>query len=102
MVYKLRFVQTYDKMDEAAFLALEKKFIELEEKSANLKRGRRYVSVIGKEAVNTMIWEAEYDSMEEAVKALKTIQENPEHDALLEKQICFMRDSYVELYQQIG
>jgi len=53
-------------------------------------------------AVNTMIWEAEYDSMEEAVNALKIIQENPEHDALLEKQICFMRDSYVELYQQIG
>ena len=94
MVYKMRFVQSYDKRDEAAFLALEKRFIELEEKTENLKKGRRYVSV--------MVWEAEYDSMEEAVRALKAIQENPEHDALLEKQVCFMRDSYVELYQQIG
>ena len=102
MVYKMRFVQSYDKRDEAAFLALEKSFIELEEKTENLKKGRRYVSVMGREAVNTMIWEAEYDSMEEAVRALKAIQENPEHDALLEKQVCFMRDSYVELYQQIG
>lgn len=102
MVYKMRFVQTFDKKDEAAFLALEKKFIQLEEKTSNMKNGRRYVPVMGKEAVNTMIWEAEYDSAEEAMDALNIIQENPEHDELLEEQICYMRDSYVELYRQIG
>lgn len=81
---------------------MEKEVYRVGREINGFKKGRRYVSVIGKEPVNTMIWEAEYDSMEEAVNALKTIQENPEHDVLLEKQICFMRDSYVELYQQIG
>lgn len=32
MVYKMRFVQNYDKKDEAAFLALEKRFIEVRRK----------------------------------------------------------------------
>lgn len=102
MGYKMRFVQTYDKGDAAEFLDLEKTFIELEEKTPNMKKGRRYVSVIGKEPTNTMIWEAEYDTMEEAVKALQIIESNSDHDKLLADQIKYMRDAYVEIYRQIG
>lgn len=48
-----------------------------------------------------MIWEAEYDTMEEAVRVLETLDQNCEHDELLENQIKYMRDTYVELYQQM-
>ena len=101
MVYKLRFVQYFDKSDTEAFWKWEKKFVELEEKTPELKVGKRYAPIIGREPTNTMIWEAEYDTMEEAVRVLETLDQNSEHDKLLENQIKYMRDTYVELYQQM-
>lgn len=101
MAYKLRFVQYFDKSDTEAFWKWEKKFVELEEKTPELKVGRRYAPIIGREPTNTMIWEAEYDTMEEAVRVLETLDQNSEHDELLENQIKYMRDTYVELYQQM-
>lgn len=101
MVYKLRFVQYFDKSDTEAFWKWEKKFVELEEKTPELKVGKRFAPVIGREPTNTMIWEAEYATMEEAVRVLETLEQNSEHDELLENQIKYMRDTYVELYQQV-
>ena len=100
MVYKLRFVQTFDKSNEKVFWDWEKKFVELEEKTPELKRGNRYVPVIGREPTNTMIWEAEYDSLEEAMSVIGLLENNDEHDTLLQQQIAYMRDAYVELYRQ--
>lgn len=101
MVYKLRFVQNFDKSNADVFLTLEKKFIELEKKTPEMKVGKRYMPVIGKEPTNTMIWEAEYDTAEEAFEALRIIENSDEHDALLEEQIRYMRDAYVELYKSL-
>ena len=101
MVYKMRFVQYFDKRDSDSFLTLEKKFIQLEEKTPEMKAGRRYISVIGREPTNTMVWEAEFDSMEDAITALKVIEDNSEHDDLLDEQIQFMRDTYVEIYKEL-
>lgn len=101
MVYKMRFVQYFDKKDSTAFLQLEKEFIRLEEKTPDMKNGRRYIPVIGREPTNTMIWEAEFESMEAAIMALKVIEESGEHDELLDKQIEFMRDTYVEIYKEL-
>ena len=61
MAYKMRFVQTFDKANSERFLELEKGFVALEKKTPEMKVGRRYVPVVGKEATNTMIWEAEYE-----------------------------------------
>lgn len=99
MVYKLRFVQTFDKKNEEAFWALEKKFMELEEKTPELKRGNRYVPMMGREPTNTLIWEAEYNSLEEAMNVIGLLENNDEHSELLQNQIVFMRDAYVELYR---
>jgi hypothetical protein len=98
----MRFVQYFDKKDSKAFLDLEKEFIRLEEKTPEMKNGRRFVPVISKDPTNTMIWEAEFESLEAAVFALKVIEENGEHDDLLDKQIAFMRDTYVEIYKEIS
>jgi hypothetical protein len=97
----MRFVQYFDKCDSKAFLDLEQEFIRLEEKTPEFKCGKRFIPIIGREPTNTMIWEAEYDSMEEAVAALKLIEENTEHDVLLDKQIKYMRDTYVEIYKEL-
>ena len=101
MVYKLRFVQTFDKKNEETFWALEKKFVELEEKTPELKRGNRYVPVMGREPANTLVWEAEYDSLEEAMNVIGLLENNDEHSELLRHQIAFMRDTYVELYRLV-
>jgi len=102
MVYKLRFVQYFDKCDSDAFLTLEKSFIKLEEKTPEMKMGRRYIPVISREPTNAMIWEAEFDSMEDAIATLKIIEDNPEHDDLLNEQIKYMRDTYVEIYKELA
>jgi hypothetical protein len=101
MVYKMRFIQTFDKGAQAKFLELERNFIELEKRAPEMKCGRRFIPVISREATNTMVWEAEYDTMEEAVKALQAIEGNTEHDAYLDEQIQYMRDAYVEIYREL-
>jgi hypothetical protein len=73
--------------------------MELEEKTQELKVGKRYVPVMGREATNTLVWEAEYDSLDEAMNVLKLLENNQEHDDLLKSQIVYMRDAFVELYR---
>jgi len=101
MAYKMRFVQYFNKSESQAFLDLERNFIELEKKTPEMKIGRRFVPVIGREPSNAMIWEADYDSMEEAVAALQIIENNSEHDELLDEQIKYMRDAYVEILREL-
>ena len=101
MGYKLKFTQTFDKCDQEAFLALEKKFIELEFNEPALVKGRRYVPVFGKEPTNTLIWEAEFPTLEEAVALLQRIEQSAGHDALLEEQIGYMKDYYMEILREL-
>ena len=101
MIFKLRFVQYFDKRNEKGFLEAEKLFMLLEKKENDMTKGRRFVSVLGREPSNALIWEAEFESLESATRALTTISENAEHDALLEKQTPFMRDAYAEIYREL-
>lgn len=100
MVYKLRFVQKFKKANQALFLQIEKKFIELEKTEPGFPSGKRFLPVTGKEASNTLIWEAEFSSMEDVVSALHTIEDNTQHDELLAEQIEYMSDTYSEIYKQ--
>lgn len=101
MAYKLRFVQSFDKRNAEDFLRLEQTFIDLEKRDTNMICGKRYVSLIGKEPTNTMIWEAEFETIEDAINNLKAIEVSNEHEKLLSKQVQFMRDAYVELYKEL-
>jgi hypothetical protein len=101
MPYKVRFTQTFDKCDQEAFLAIEAQFAELEKTEPSLTRGRRYVPVFGREPTNTLIWEADVASLEEAAALLRSIQQNDGHDALLEKQIGYMKDYYMEVLREL-
>jgi hypothetical protein len=101
MIYKLRFVQRFHKKDQELFLQLEKKFIELEKNDPQMPIGRRFVPVSAKEPTNTLIWEAEFPSLEAAIAGLQTIEGNTTHDALLEQQIGCMSETYTELYREL-
>lgn len=39
--------------------------------------------------------------MESILSALQEIEENAEHDALLNEQIVYMWDAYVEIYKEL-
>lgn len=101
MAYKLRFVQRFYKKDQELFLNLEKKFIELEKEDAQMPLGRRYLPVSAKEPTNTLIWEAEFPSLEAAAAALQTIEGNTAHSSLLEQQIGCMSETYTEIYKEL-
>lgn len=101
MAYKLRFVQRFHKKDQELFLNLEKNFIELEKKEPRMPVGHRFLPISAKEPTNTLIWEAEFPSLEEAIAALQTIEGNAEHDALLNQQIGCMSETYTETYKEL-
>ncbi|NLT97957.1 MAG: hypothetical protein GXW96_07405 [Christensenellaceae bacterium] len=101
MAYKVRFTQTFDKCDQDAFLAIEAQFAELEKNEPSLVKGRRFVPVFGREPTNTLIWEAEVGTLEEAAALLRSIERNEGHDALLEKQIGYMKDYYMEILKEL-
>jgi len=100
MSFKLRIVQNFDKRDSVSFLELERKFVEMEKTSQSITAGRRFIPVIGKEPSNTMVWEADFPSMEAVLEALKTMEDSDEHDKLLSEQVRYMRDNYIEIYEE--
>lgn len=101
-MYKLRFVQEIKKEYQDRFLEIEKKFIELEEKDPSMPRGKRYLPVMSKEPTNTFIWEAEYETMEKAMRMLQAIEDNDSHTALLAEQIGCMARTWTELYKSFS
>lgn len=101
MTYKLRFVQRIKKEEQELFLQLEQQFVQLEQSDPQMPVGRRFLPVTGKEPSNTLIWEAEFPSWELATSALRAIEENEMHGALLERQIRCMGDTYTEIYREL-
>ena len=101
MGYRLRFVQHFDKKDSEAFLRLEKKFMELEHNESDLVAARRFVPVSGKLPTNTLIWEADFPTMAEVTAFMETLEQNVAHDELLEQQILYMTDYYVEILKEL-
>lgn len=100
-MYKLRFVQKIKKEYQDRFLEIEKKFIDLERRDSSMPQGKRFVPVMGKEPTNTLIWEGEFDSPEQAIAALAAIEANDSHTQLLDEQIGYMVETYTELYKSV-
>ena len=99
MPYLLRFVQKFQEHDQAAFLELEKKFIQLEKSAGEFPKGKRYLPYAGREASNTLIWECEFPSLQAVQDALDLLNGDPRHAALFQQQVQFFVESYVEIYQ---
>ena len=99
MSYKLRFVQHFRQDHSKEFLALEKLFVDLENKAPDFPKGRRYIPVSGKEASNTLIWESEFETLKAAQDALALILTDNRHEELFQKQVPYILDTYTEIYR---
>ena len=97
-MYKLRFVQKFERENQERFLEIEKKFIELEKQDSSMPKGKRYLPMMGKEPTNTLVWECEFEKLSDAMKALDSIELNETHTKLLNEQCCYMVETYNELY----
>ncbi len=101
MAYKLRFVQRFQQKNTEAFMELERKFHEYEQKYPEFPKGRRYTPHMGREPENTLIWEAEFDTLEELIKAKQFLENDDRHEDLYRKQVQYFVESYVEIYKSI-
>jgi hypothetical protein len=98
MAYVLRFVQRFRAKDEAAFMALEARFAELERRKG-WPEGRRSRPFAGREPANTLIWECELATLEEVNRALATLARDPDHARLLKRQIPYFLEAWTEVYE---
>ncbi|HBE76389.1 MAG TPA: hypothetical protein DDW65_01195 [Firmicutes bacterium] len=101
MSYKLRLTQRFQEHKRSEFIELEKKFMQLERENPQFPKGKRYLSYIGREPGNTLIWECEFVSLDEVLKTLEFLRNNPDHDELFQQQVKFFLESYVEIYQAL-
>ena len=97
---KLRFVQRFKQSGRRDFTELEREFVQLEQHEPTFPKARRFIPVTGREPSNTMIWEAEFNNMEEASRALEIIEGNAIHNKLFIKQSAYMLDAYTEIYEE--
>ena len=98
MAIVLRMVQQFQPGKRQEFLTLEKQFANLEHRGI-LPRGERLIPIAAKEPNNTVIWQAKFDSLAAAEKALKLFETNPEHTELGIKQVPFFKNAWVEFYE---
>jgi hypothetical protein len=101
MSYKLRFVQRFQQNKEKEFMELEKMFIQLEHEVKEFPKGKRFLPYTGREPANTLIWECEFPTLEEAQNALSFLENDPRHEELFQKQVQYFIESYVEIYKMI-
>jgi hypothetical protein len=101
LTYLLRFVQKFQPDKREAFMELERKFIELERSAEEFPKGKRFTPYSGREAVNTLIWESEFETLEAAQEALAFLERDSRHEALYRQQVPYFLDAYTEIYQSI-
>lgn len=97
MGYKLRFVQQFRQKFASEYLELEKQFAALEQHSPEFPKGKRYLPYIGGEASNTLIWECEFDTLEETQQALAFLHADTRHEALFQQQAKYIVGTRTEI-----
>jgi hypothetical protein len=99
MAYVLRFTQHYKPANRRAFLDIESKFSNLEQRSLNLPRGRRSQPVAGGEPTHSIVWECEFGSWEDIQQALTQLAEDPAHTDLFEQQSPYITGLRTEIFE---
>lgn len=99
MAFLVRFVQHYRPVDHVAFLQLEAAFAAMEQARDDYPKGRRFQPFTGREPSSTLIWEAEFPTLELAEQAIGRIARDPEHADLFSKQALFILDTFTEIYE---
>jgi hypothetical protein len=98
MAYVLRFVQRFRADDEAAFMALERQFADLERRKG-WPQGRRSRPVSGRDPAHTLVWECELETLAEVNRVLATLGTDPDHARLLKRQSRYFLEAWTEVYE---
>ena len=77
----MRILQTFDARHEEEFMAMEKKFAELEAKRPDYPNGTRLQPISSTEPCNTLVWQCEFPDIETAYKTLDFFHGDDEHEA---------------------
>jgi len=101
MSYKLRFVQFFRQEYEKEYLDIEKQFEEFERSNPAAPKGKRYLSVSGRDASNTLIWECDFDTLEALQQAHAFFLKDSTHEALFKTQVKYILGTYTEIYKPI-
>jgi hypothetical protein len=101
MSVTMRILQQFDVRHEADFMALERKFAELERRRPDYPKGRRLQPISAGMPNNTFIWECEFPDLETARAALDFFHGNDEHEELFEQQVEFFEQVRIEFYQNL-
>jgi hypothetical protein len=101
MSVTMRILQEYDVRHEREFLALERKFADLERTRPDFPKGRRLKPISAAAACNTLVWQGEFPSLDAANAALAFFEGNPAHEELFRQQVPFFRSVRVEFYENL-
>jgi hypothetical protein len=101
MAFKLRFVQKFQQANAKAFMALEAEFARLEREIPEFPKGKRWVPYLGRDPVNTLVWEAEFPTLQKAIEAKLFFEGDDRHEDLFAKQVVYFIESYVEIYSSV-
>jgi hypothetical protein len=101
MSVTMRILQQFDPAREAEFMALEKKFAELEKGRADLPSGTRMQPIASIEPCNTLIWQGEFPDIETAYRALELFGRDVAHEELLTRQLPLFKQTRIEFYKNL-
>lgn len=98
MAVIMRFVQRFRADKRKEFMELEKEFARLEHQGI-LAPGLRMAPVAAREPGNTLVWESKFDDLAAAERALKKLETSADHQRLLDQQIPYFEEAWVEFYE---
>ena len=101
MSITLRIVQQFDPVHETEFMALEKKFAELEAARPDYPKGTRMQPISAGEPCNTLIWQHEFPDIQSAYEVLDFFSGDEAHEALFEKQLPYFKQTKIEFYKNL-
>lgn len=97
----MRIVQRYDITREAEWMDLERQFAALERARPDYPKGRRLKPLASHEPCNTLVWEAEFPTLDAAHAALAFFAGDAAHEALLEKARPLFEQVRIEFLEKL-
>lgn len=97
----MRIIQRYDITREAEWMDLERRFAALEHQRPDYPKGRRLKPLAAGEPCNTLIWEAEFPTLDAAKAALEFFAGDAAHEALLEKARPLFEQVRIEFLEKL-
>ena len=97
----MRLIQEFDASHEREFMALEKKFAELEAIRPDYPKGKRMQPISGNESCNTLIWECVFPYLKSAYEAMDFFARDAAHEKLFQEVLPYFVRVKIEFYKNL-